>query len=296
MGSSTDRVATRSTLNDQPPAPTIDSVMRAPRWRAVAPIRAYVRYSPFQRGKGLLIRRLLLPALPAHPRGFVAPLPGGGLVQLLPRETIGFSTLVFGGFEAAEIKCAIEQAAKGTTTFDVGANVGIFSVALAGAVGSDGQVVAIEPDPACVRRLRANLTLNSVINVRVVEAAANDRDAMVELHLADDPAYNSVVAIEGPHSETETAWVPSVRLDQIWSDLGRPSVSFVKVDVEGAEAAVIRGAAVMIRTARPALLMEAADRQRLALVRSELEPLGYDEAPQPGFQPWNHLFVHRHQL
>ena len=213
-----------------------------------------------------------------------------------PRETIGFSTLVFGGFETAEIRCAIERSMQGTTTFDVGANVGIFSVALARAVGSDGQVVAIEPDPASVRRLRGNLALNSVANARVVEAAANDREGMVELHIADDPAYNSVFAIEGRHAQAGTVWVPSVRLDQIWSDLGCPSVSFVKVDVEGAEASVIRGAAVMILTARPALLMEAADRHRLALLCSELEAFGYGEAPQPGFQPWNHLFLHRDLL
>lgn len=221
------------------------------------------------------------------------PLPGGGLVEVHPRETIGFSTLVYGGFETAEIRTAIKCSAQGTTAFDVGANVGIFSVALAGAVGPNGRVVAVEPDGAMVRRLRGNLALNSIANVKIVEAAATDREEMVELHLADDPAYNSLLAVEGRHVEAGTTWVPSVRLDQVWSDLGRPNVSFVKVDVEGAELSVIRGGATMITAGRPALLIEAADPGRFARIRSELEPLGYRDCPQAGFQPWNHLFLHR---
>lgn len=260
-------------------------------WKAAAPIRGYVRHCPLQRGKGLLVRRLLLPILPPDPAVFAARLPGGGIVHLHPRETIGFATLLYGGFETAEITCAIERSSPGTTTFDVGANVGIYSVALSRAVGPDGQVVAVEPDTASARRLMGNLALNSIANVRVIEAVASDRNEMVELYLADDSAFNSVVAIEGRHAGMGTVAVRSMRLDEVWDDLGRPTVSFVKIDVEGAEVPVLRGAEVMIATARPALQVEANDRRRLALIRSELGPLGYRDFPQPGFQPWNHLFL-----
>ena len=259
-------------------------------WAIAGPIRGYVRHFPVQRGKGVLMRRILLPILPPEPAVFAAQLPGGGLVHLHPRETIGFATLLYGGFETPEISCAIELAVPGQTTFDVGANVGIYSVALGLRVGRDGLVVAVEPDGANVRRLRENLTMNSIANARVVEAVAGDVDEVVELHLADDSAYNSVMRIEGRHVETGTAAVQSVRLDRVWEDLGRPAVSFVKIDVEGAEVSVLRGARAMITSTRPSLLVEANDESSLALLRAELEPLGYRRIARPEFQPWNHLF------
>ena len=110
----------------------------------------------------MLIRRILMPILPPDPAVFVSRLPGGGLVRLHPRETLGFATLMDGGFETAEILCAIELAAPGIAAFDVGANIGMYSVALGRAVGPDGLVIALEPDETNVRRLRENLILNPI--------------------------------------------------------------------------------------------------------------------------------------
>lgn len=278
-------------MGEAQPARSDGTVTLGRLWAIAGPIRGYVRRFPIHRGKGILIRRILLPILPPNPAVFVARLPGGGLVHLHPRETLGFATLVYGGFETAEISCAIELAAPGITAFDVGANIGMYSVALGRVVGRDGLVVAVEPDGTNVSRLRDNLTLNSIANVRVVEAVAGDRDEVVKLHLADDRAYNSVVGIEGGHVVVETTAVQSVRLDRVWDDLGRPAVSFVKIDVEGAEASVLRGARAMITSTHPSLLVEAIDEARLALLRSELEPLGYRRSVRPRFRPWNHLFL-----
>jgi FkbM family methyltransferase len=273
------------------PTQVVSTTALGRRWAIAGPIRSYVRRFPINRGKGLLIRRILIPILPAKPAVFEAVLPGGGRVHLQPRETLGFATLLNGGFETAEISCAIELAKAGTTAFDVGANVGMYSVALGRAVGPDGQVISVEPDTDNVSRLRENLALNSITNVRVVEAAAGEDDQMVELRLADDRAYNSVVQIEAGHSVVDTATVPSVRLDQVWEDLGCPAVSFLKIDVEGAEALVLRGARAMMRAAYPAVLVEANHEANLALLRSELEPLGYRRSSREGFHRWNHLFL-----
>jgi FkbM family methyltransferase len=253
-----------------------------------------VRSFPIHRGKGVLIRHVLLPILPADPAVFVARLPGGGLVHLHPRETLGFATLVYGGFETAEISCAIELATPGLTAFDVGANVGIYTVAIGRAAGHEGLVVAVEPDTTNVSRLRDNLALNSIANAQVVEAVAGDREGVVELQVADDPAYHSVVEIERGHVAVGTMAVRSVPLDRVWEDLGRAPVSLVKIDVEGAEPSVLRGAREMLRSTHPALLVEAKDEARLALLRSELEPLGYRRTARPGFLPWNHLFLRVH--
>lgn len=280
-----------SPMGEPPPQRSASTVPLGLLWTIAAPIRSYVRRFPIHRGKGVLIRRILLPILPPDPAVFSARLPGGGLIHLHPRETLGFATLVYGGFETAEISCAIELAATGMTAFDIGANVGIFSVAIGRAVRPGGLVVAVEPDNVNLSRLRGNLALNSLTNVQVVEAVAGERDEIVELHIADDPAYNSVVGVEGGHAAVGTRAVHSVPLDRIWEDLGRPAVSFVKIDVEGAEPSVLRGARAMLTSAHPPLLVEANNDARLALLLSELEPLGYRRSVQAGFLPWNHLFV-----
>lgn len=210
------------------------------RWSIAAHVGSYGRRFPLQRGKGWLIRRVLLPILPPDPAVFVARLPGGGRVHLRPRETLGFATLLYGGFETAETACAIELAAPGTTAFDVGANIGIYAVALGRAIGPDGRVVAVEPDPANASRLWDDLALNAVDNVCLVEAVAGERYELVELHIADGPAYNPVMAIEGEHVAVATREGRAVPLDRVWDELGRPVVSFVRVDVQGVEAPFLR--------------------------------------------------------
>ena len=277
---------------DESPAPNPDDRRAFGRmWAMAKPIRAYVRRFPIHRGKGVLIRRILLPLLPPDPAVFVAKVPGGGRILLHPRETLGFATLLDGGFESAEIAAAVELTGPGVTAFDVGANVGIYSIALGRTVGFGGKVVAVEPDEDNIARLRANVALNSLENVQVIEAVAGDRDVVVELHIADDPAYNSLGRIERGHRSTETRAVRSVLLDRVWEELDRPDVRFVKIDVEGTEAAVLRGARAMITSTLPALLIEANDEPHLSLLRSELEPLGYRRSVRRGFHPWNHLFL-----
>lgn len=285
-------------LRDSGPArPPLSSIARSAApvnvgrlWTLAAPVRAYVRHSPFQRGKGFIIRHALMPLLPPDPAPFIADLPGGGAVELHARETLGFTTLLNGGFEAAEIQRAIDLAAPGTIAIDVGANVGVYTVALARAV-RNGRVVAVEPDTATIRRLQANLARNSLANVLVIEGVAGDVDGTAKLHIADDPAYSSIGQIEAGHRPVDTRLVASARLDTVWAELGRPPVSLIKVDVEGAEVAVLRGAPTLLASEHPFLLLEANDGVQLGLLEAELRPLGYRETPQREFAPWNHLFV-----
>src|SRR5918912_2561693 len=131
-------------------------------WPLTCPVRAYWLRSERKLGKKLLLDRLLKGLLPAPPRGFEAELPGGGRVFLHYREDIGLVTLLGGGFERAELEAARTHARPGTTAIEVGANVGVFTVALALAVGPDGRVVAFEPFAENVRRLEQNLALKGL--------------------------------------------------------------------------------------------------------------------------------------
>lgn len=260
-------------------------------WRLSWPFRVYLRHSPIQRGKGFLIRRAVLPLLPPPPAGFLATLPGGGRVNLYFRETLGYVTLIYGSFERAELESTLSLARPGTTVFDVGSNVGIFAVVMARAVGEHGLVVAVEPDPANVRRLRTNLDFNGATNVRVVEGAATNEDGFLVLHLAEDPAYHSLGTVKHAHPSTGAVTVSGMRLDRIWHHLDSPVVSMMKIDVEGAEIPALEGSMQILTLHHPALLLEAGGDRELDALRAFLGPLGYRRASRSRYMPWNHLFL-----
>ena len=159
-------------------------------WLLSWPIRAYWLRSERKLGKKLVLDRIVKRLVPAPPRGFEATLPGGATVFLHYRDDIGLVTLLSGGFERAELEAARAHTRGGTTAIDVGANVGVFTVVLARAVGADGRVIAYEPFGDNVARLEDNVRRNGLANVRVERAAVADRTGEATLQLGADPAYH----------------------------------------------------------------------------------------------------------
>ncbi len=260
-------------------------------WRLLAPVRWYLRQSRCMRGKGLLSRCVLAPLLPPPPAAFVATFPGRARVRLGYRETLGLSTLVNHGFETAELECAAALTRPGAVAIDVGANVGIWSISLARAVQPDGLVWAFEPLESNARRLRENMALNRTRNIDVHCLAVGSARGEVELLVADDPAYASTTGLAPSRRAVGVQVVPVVALDDVWRAAGSPDVSVVKVDVEGGELGVLRGAATLLEACRPALFVEAATQRQVLAVTACLRPLGYHRRQPPGFMTWNHLFL-----
>lgn len=228
--------------------------------------------------------RLLLPLAPST---FIARLPGGGTIELRYDEQIGLSTLLNGTFEAAETKELCRLARPGTTAIDAGANVGLFTIPLAASVGATGRVLAFEPTAETARRLQENVERNRLDNVTVVEAALGARRGRGTLSIHADGAYNSLT----PAGSTQRAEIRVDRLDDVWEEAGRPEVSVLKVDVEGSELDVLAGGTALLRAARPAVLVEAAESSRAIEVRELLRSYDYVRALPSGFQAWNYLFL-----
>jgi FkbM family methyltransferase len=255
------------------------------------PIRIYLRKSPLRRGKGFITRRILKPLLPPLPSSFVSVRPDGSQVSLYYRETLGLTTITLGHFEDAECRTLCNLAPRGSTAIDVGANVGVIAIPLARAVGPDGTVAAVEPLPENVRRLQANAALNALTNISIWQVAASEHAGQIDLQVAEDAAYGSTESISPGMAQAGVVSVEARPLDMIWADLGSPKVSVVKIDVEGAEAGVIRGASALLERHRPVLMLEANSASHLAELADLLKPYGYSEQPTDGFMPWNHLFA-----
>jgi len=213
--------------------------------------------------------------------------PGDCSVEFAADTLIGRNLWTTGAFEPCELDAAFGMSSPGTYTFDVGANVGLFTVVMSRGVGPDGRVEPVANTLGC---LRSNLERNQCTNVEVVEGAAADSPGEIGLLMTDDPAFHSAGGKLMPgHPLVRTVRVKAYTLDAVWIAAGRPPVSLVKIDVEGGEQAVLLGAAQMIQHCRPAVIIEVADPQELSQIAALLH--GYRQEPAAGFEPYNYLMV-----
>jgi len=116
---------------------------------------------------------------------------------------------------------------------DVGANFGRYSCTV-GRWFPTAEVVPIEPNPAVVDTLRDNLSKNAV-NTEVYEYALSDYSGKAQLQVSDEPARTRLTEEDGDNT------VRTIRGDQLFSDHQIDVPTVVKIDVEGAEVAAIRG-------------------------------------------------------
>jgi FkbM family methyltransferase len=102
-----------------------------------------------------------------------------------------------------------------------------------------------------------------------------------------DPAYVSSLPMKGRDAFTTVLNITQDTLDNIWVEAGRPTVSVLKVDVEGAELEVLMGAQQMMESCHPTLLCEANSIEHLHRLSDYLRVRGYDVYQPHGFERWN---------
>lgn len=146
---------------------------------------------------------------------------------------------------------------------DIGANVGFFSVLFAKSVEKGKRVLAVEPTPGALKRLKSNLIQNEVDNVIVHEGLVGSEKATVPFYMvAGKEEYSSMKPIAHKHAldfQSEVVELPCVKLDDLIEE-HRMNPSFIKIDVEGAEWEVLKGSEKTLKVHRPVLLSELDER------------------------------------
>lgn len=198
------------------------------------------------------------------------------------------------------------HARAGSVVLDIGAHVGYFSLLLSNIVGSEGRVLAFEPNPDNRIRLEENLRLNFVTNVDVITEAVSAQPGTSILFLnpfnegggtmtkafeefpdGDLLWSRSAAAKAFPEKALEVE-VGTTTVDDITAALSDRVVSLMKVDVEEAELEVFKGALETLRTARPVVIAET--RENSEAVRF-LTEVGYREDGSD--ESGNRLFLPR---
>jgi FkbM family methyltransferase len=203
-----------------------------------------------------------------------------GLTLRVPslREPIAFHLYCNSVYEPETIAAILSLLPRDGTFVDVGANIG--AIALEVAIRRpDARIIAIEPSPAVLPYLTHNIAHNRIANVHVVPVAASDRGGDIDLYLPPPAQFG--MASAAPQFGAEPVRVPAEPLDAMLASLTVLQVSVIKIDAEGAELDVIRGAqALLAADDAPALVFEFVDWAEARLHRAgdaqrELMRLGY---------------------
>jgi FkbM family methyltransferase len=155
----------------------------------------------------------------------------------------------------------------GQVAVDVGAHYGNYTIRLADLVGSHGRVVAVEPQRTARQVLERNIRLNRLSHVSVASCALGPSTGARALHHHPDPTRASLGAFDEDHGSEP---VEVMRLDDLLNAVGVTDVGYLKIDVEGAEVDVLRGATRTIERSRPLIQFEH--------LPSRARSLGHDDA------------------
>ena len=218
---------------------------------------------------------------------------GNGLRVHIPHGG-GALFIYYAGWSEPDLAAFLERRVEpGHVVLDVGAHIGEFTL-LAAARGAT--VHAFEPDPANAALLRSNVATNDLQwRVTVHECALSDRDGEMRFLAHHNPSLSALWTEQHAAGSATTVAVQAARLDTI--DV--PRADIIKIDTEGAELAVLRGAARLLATCSPIIVFEFSPVQYARFdttpgqVLDELARHGYrvtDLAGEP-FETWSNDLV-----
>jgi FkbM family methyltransferase len=193
---------------------------------------------------------------------FQVPWLEGLQLTLIPGNETSRSVFVTGRYEPNEF-CLLSRIVKAGMIFiDIGANMGLHTLFAARWVGESGCVLAIEPSTREMQILKDNVEQNALGSIRLHAVALSDRASEVELLVASvqNSGHNTLGAFGYNTALDHRERVRTMLLDELVQSEKLSRVDVIKMDIEGAELAALRGAGETLERFRPVVLLELSDR------------------------------------
>jgi FkbM family methyltransferase len=171
--------------------------------------------------------------------------------------------MYFGNYEEEETQKIVKHVKRGMTAFDIGANIGYFTLLMAELVGSSGCVFAFEPNPIMYSRLESNIALNPQLEDGRIKAfpVALGKEQGLSSFFCPILGHEGVGGLKdvqrAPVSKAINVEVDT--LDDIAVKHNIKRLDFIKIDVEGGEYDVFKGSEYVLRELRPIILFEACE-------------------------------------
>jgi FkbM family methyltransferase len=207
-------------------------------------------------------------------RTIAAAYPEGPKYHLESRWFTEWTTWFYGSQDRAIHRWIVKNARPDWVAFDIGMNFGYFTCLLASLCKD---LHGFEPVGWLAGRARANVELNGFSNVTINELALSDHTGTAKLNLPDptDSNWGTSSLVHRSSSPTAILEVPLDTLDIYCAARGITRLDFMKVDVEGAEHLVFRGAEKTLERLRPLIIFEC-NAESVAEAYALLEKLGYE--------------------
>lgn len=173
-----------------------------------------------------------------------------------------------GSYEMNKRLAFEREIAPGTVMYDIGANVGYFSLLAAELAGPEGQVYAFEPLPRNVEFLEKHIKINKCDNIKIVAAAVSDHSGEAHFDLGASTAMGHI-------AESGGIQVRMVALDEMLAAGELRPPDYMKVDVEGAEYEALKGARALLEKYHPLLFLDTHQREAHLPTIELLKELGY---------------------
>ncbi len=203
----------------------------------------------------------------------------------------GGSSVYFNLMEPLQTEAMLGELTTGKVFFDIGANVGFYSLLASKRVGERGTVVAFEPVIGNLAFLHQHIEINGAKNVKILPFALSSRSLVsvfspganaAEGHLEDDGERNK-----------NSMYVPTITLDEISEKMNiLPDV--LKIDVEGAEMEVFRGAEKILTLAKPTIFLSTHSSELRRDCLEFLRGIGYHVEPIFPADTDSHEFAAKH--
>ena len=184
-------------------------------------------------------------------------------LYIYPGDQISRGIFLTGSYEPNQFFLLNGLLKEGMTFIDIGANTGLYTLFAAKKVGKQGIVLAIEPSNREFERLRENVKLNALTNVRFLQFAVSDHHKEAELLVATEErsAHNTLGAFAYDSVVLQTKERVSVeKLDDVVRKEELRHVDVIKMDIEGSEMSALQGAIGTLRQFHPLIILELSDR------------------------------------
>jgi len=184
---------------------------------------------------------------------------------------VGRSLDQYGEWCEAEVELFARLLRPGDTVLDAGSNIGAHTIPLARLVGTRGTVVAFEPQRVIFQALCANVAINSLANAFCYQAALGESAGAMVIPPLDPMRGQNFggFSISG-YEQGEPVSVSAL------DDLPLRGCRLIKIDVEGMELSVIRGASSLVQRFWPILYVENNRPDRAAELVRHIYSMGYD--------------------
>ena len=209
-----------------------------------------------------------------YPEGSVVTIKNGHLAGYKWRRSHKYLTSYWlGTFELPIQNCLARELKLEDVFYDIGANAGFFSLLGSKCVGDKGHVFAFEPLPSNAEAVEEAFAINGLTNCYLIRAAVTNHSGEVSFSSSDDSSTAHITSVSR-RVKTETFNVQALTLDEFTQKFPPPNL--VKVDVEGAELLLLKGAEKLLKGGEPPkLIIEVHGEDNTDPLRDFLLDVGY---------------------